>query len=77
MLHLVYCIKNHVQGYCVSSSFVLGYFSHRHMFSRVKRKMVYCVYVLYSMCEFVCLIIPAAAGVKNRSPQALVILTKL
>lgn len=26
MLHLMYCIKGHVQGYCMSSSFILGDF---------------------------------------------------
>lgn len=48
MLHLVYCIKDRVQGYCLSSSFILGYFIH---WRDVHSVLAVCVYVLYSMCE--------------------------
>lgn len=30
MLHLVYCI-DHVQGYCMLLSFILGYFTYWHI----------------------------------------------
>lgn len=55
MLHLVYCIKDPVQGYCMSSSFILGYFIYWHTFSmEMSRFCVLAVCMCCTVCVNLC-----------------------
>lgn len=60
MLHLVYCIKDHVQGYCMSSGFILGYFiwipaltfsvENEQVFRDVNGVLVVCMFCTVCVC---------------------------